>query len=92
VCTDPNAVIRITAVEGCRDFAVRSTSSPSLAHLQIAQDDVVLALVELLYRDVPIRRLVDLMPRIGQRADDAAAKGIVIICDQDTAHSVPLFD
>ena len=33
-------------------------------------------------------RLVDVVPRFRQRADDAAAKGIVIVGDQDTAHSL----
>ena len=60
------------------------------AHLQIAEDDVVLPFVELLYRNVPVRRLVDIVPRVGQRADDTAAEGIMIIGDQDTTHSLPL--
>jgi hypothetical protein len=43
--------------------------------------------VKLLYRDVPVRRLVDFVTRVGQGPDDPAAQGIVIIGDQDTTHS-----
>ena len=60
------------------------------AHLQVAEDDVVVAFVQLLDRDVAVRRLVDVVPRVGQRADDAAAEGIVIVGDQDTTHTLCL--
>ena len=56
------------------------------AHLQIAQDDVVLPLVQLLDGDVAVRRLVDFVMRVRQRADDAAPKRIVIVCYQNPAH------
>ena len=44
------------------------------AHLQVAQDDVVLPFVELLDGDVAVRRLVDLVMRVRQRAHDPAPK------------------
>ena len=44
------------------------------AHLEIAQHDVVLSLVQLLDRDVAVRRLVDLVMRIRQGADDDRAE------------------
>jgi hypothetical protein len=44
---------------------------PSLpAHLEVAQDDVVLPFVQLLDRDVAIRRLVDVVLGVRQRPDD----------------------
>ena len=56
------------------------------AHLQIAQHDVELSLVQLLDRDVAVRRLIDFVMRVGQRADDAAPQRIVIVCHQNPAH------
>ena len=44
------------------------------AHLQVAQHDVVLPLVELLDGDVAVRRFIDLVMRVGQRAHDTAPK------------------
>ena len=56
------------------------------AHLQVAQHDIELSLVQLLDRDVAVRRLIDFVMRVGQRADDAAPQRIVIICHQNPAH------
>ena len=56
------------------------------AHLQVAQHDVELPLVQLLDGDVAVRRLVDLVLRVGQRADDAAPQRVVIVCYQNPAH------
>ena len=56
------------------------------AHLEIAQDDVVLPLVQLLDGDVAVRRLVDLVLGVRQRAHDAAPQRIVIVCYQNPSH------
>ena len=61
---------------GCSDFAVQQhVESIAAAHFQIAQDDVVLPFVELLYGNVPVRRLVDVVTRVGQGADDTSGAG-----------------
>ena len=59
------------------------------AHLQIAQDDVVLPFVQLLDGDVAVRRLVHFVVRVRQRADDAAPQRIVIVCNQNPSHVSP---
>ena len=56
------------------------------AHLQVAQHDVVGAFVQLLDGDVAVGGLIDVVVRVGERPDDAAAKGIVIVCYEDAAH------
>jgi hypothetical protein len=42
--------------------------------------------MELLDRDVAVRRLVDLMMRIRQCANDPASEGIVIVGYQNATH------
>ncbi len=55
-------------------------------HLQVAQHDIVLPFVQLLDRHVAVRRLVDFVMRIRQRAANPAPQRIVIICHQNPAH------
>src|SRR6185436_15496863 len=57
------------------------------AHLEVAQDDVVLPFVQLLDGDVAVRRLVDLVMRVRQRAHDAAPKRVVIVGYQNATHT-----
>ena len=51
------------------------------AHLQIAQDDVVLPFVQPFDGDVAVGRLIDLVVRLGQRANDPAPERVVIVGD-----------
>src|SRR5689334_5227225 len=57
-------------------------------HLQVADDDVEEALVELLDGGVAIRRFLDLVPRFGNRLRESAAERVVVVCDQYAAHFV----
>ncbi len=61
------------------------------AHLEIAQHDVVLPLVELLDRHVAVRRLVHVVVRVRQCANDAAPQRIVVVSYQYPAHRSFLF-
>ena len=89
---EPNAVIRMTAVVGLQRLGrAQHVHAVAAAHLQVAQHDVVLALVQLLDGDVAVRRLVDLVVRVGQRAHDAAPKRIVIVGYQNPAHRIASF-
>jgi hypothetical protein len=56
------------------------------AHLEIAEHDVELPLVELLDRHVAVRRLFDLVLGVGQRAYDSAPQRIVIVCNEYPSH------
>ena len=51
-----------------------------------AKHDVVLPLVQFFDRHVAVRRLVDLVSRVGQRAHDAPPQRIVIIGNQNASH------
>src|SRR4029434_480067 len=57
-------------------------------HLQVADDDVEEARVELLDCGRAIRRFLDLVPRFGNRLRESAAERVVIVCDQYAAHFV----
>ena len=56
------------------------------AHLEVAQHDVVLPLVELLDGHVAVRGLVHVVVRLGQGAHDAAPQRVVIVSYQYPAH------
>jgi hypothetical protein len=56
------------------------------AHLQVAHDDVELPLVELLNGHVAIRRFIDFVMRVRQRANNPAPQRIVVVCHQNPAH------
>ncbi len=56
------------------------------SHLQIAEHDVVLRVLQFLDGDVAVRCLVDIVLRLGQGADDAAAEKVVVVGYQDAAH------
>src|SRR5438034_6294121 len=56
------------------------------AHLQIAEDDVVLPFVELFNRDVAVGRLFDLVMRVRKRPYDAPPQRIVVVRHQNPAH------
>jgi len=90
VPTEPNAVIRMTAAEGCRAFADLRTSRPSLAaHLQVAQHDVERPFVQALDGEVAVGRLLDLVPGLGQRPGERAPQRVVVIRNQYPSHSQP---
>ena len=63
------------------------------AHLEVAQHDVKLALVQELDRGVPVAGLVDVMARILQRAGDSAPQRVVIVRDQNSfvSHDSPFY-
>jgi hypothetical protein len=46
--------------------------------------------VELFDRGVSVWRFVDVMTRLGHRLCEAAAKGVVVVCDEDAAQGQPL--
>ena len=60
------------------------------AHLQIAEDDVEVVVVQTLDRGVAVRRLFDFVAGLGQAADEPAAERIVIISDKNTTHKLVL--
>ena len=59
------------------------------AHLQVAQHDVERPLVQPLDGEVAVRRLVDLVPGLGQRARERPPQRVVIIGNQNPAHAYP---
>ena len=59
------------------------------AHLQVAQHDVVIALVELLDRGVAVGRLVHVVPGLGERAQEAPPERVVIVSDENATHICP---
>jgi hypothetical protein len=61
------------------------------AHLEVAEDDVVLPLVELFDGYVAVRSLVHFVARVRQRADDSPSQRIVVICNKNPSHNI-LFD
>ena len=60
------------------------------AHLEVAEDDVVLPFVQLLDRDVAVGRFVDVVLGVRQRADNAAPQRIVIVCNKNPSHNILL--
>ena len=62
------------------------------AHLEVAQHDVEVAVVQTLDRGVAVRRLLDFVPGVGQPADQPAAQRIVIIGNEYAAHRYLLLE
>ena len=59
------------------------------AHLQVADDDVEEALVQLLDGGVAVRRLLDVVAGFGHRLRQAAAERVVVVGDQNPSHVSP---
>ena len=59
------------------------------AHLEVAQDDVEVALVQPLDGRVAVGRLVELVAGLGERPDQPPPQGVVIVCNQDATHRSP---
>ena len=87
--TDPNAVMRITAVEGVeRLCALEHIESGAPSHLQVADDYVEKSFVKLLDGGVAVRSLFDVVRRVGECLDESPAEGIVVIRDQYPTHEL----
>ena len=56
------------------------------AHLQVAQDDVEVALVQPLDGGVAVRGFVHLVPGFGEAADQAPPERVVIVGNQNSSH------
>ena len=56
------------------------------AHLEVADDDVEVALVQALERGVAVGGLFDLVPRGGQRQRQPAPEGVVIVGNENASH------
>ena len=60
------------------------------AHLEVAQHDVEVAVVQPLDGGVAVRRFLDLVPGFGQPAHQPAAQRIVIVGNQNSTHDPSL--
>jgi hypothetical protein len=58
------------------------------AHLEVAEHNIVLPLVELLDGDIAVRRLVHVVAGVRQRADDTAPQRIVVVCNKNPSHVI----
>ena len=58
------------------------------AHAEIAHDDVIGALMQLLDGRVAVRRFVDFVTVLGERLRQRAAQRLVVVGDQNPSHSV----
>ena len=56
------------------------------AHLEVAQHDVEVAVVQPLDGGVAVRRLFDFVSGLGQAADQPAAQRVVIVGDENSTH------
>ena len=56
------------------------------AHLQVAQHDVEVAVVQPLDGGVAVGRFVDLVPGFGESADESAPERVVVVGNQDSSH------
>ena len=59
------------------------------AHLEVAQHDVEVAVVQPLDGRVAVRGLFDLVAGFGQPAHESAAEGVVIVGDENATHTGP---
>src|ERR1051325_1876282 len=58
------------------------------AHLEVADDDIEEALVQLLDGGIAVWRFLDLVSGLGDRLPEPAAQGIVIVSNENAAHTV----
>ncbi|MNC90901.1 hypothetical protein D3C83_70570 [compost metagenome] len=57
------------------------------AHLEVADDDVEGAFMQLLDRRIAVRRLFYFVAPFGNRLREPAAKGVVVVSNQNAAHA-----
>jgi hypothetical protein len=74
VFTVPKAVIRITFGRVQRLGGAQHVHAVAAAHLQVAEDDVVLSFVQLLDGDVSVGGFIDVVLRVGERPHNSAAE------------------
>ena len=57
------------------------------AHLEVAQHDVEVAVVQPRDGEVAVRGLLDVVARFGQPACEASSQGVVVVGNQDASHN-----
>ena len=62
------------------------------AHLEVAQHDVEVAVVQPLDGGVAVRRFFDFVPGFRQPAGEPAAQRVVIVGDQNSTHTPSILD